>query len=294
MSFHHFFPGPALSRFVQSYWLDRHAPRSSPPARALPSGTAQIIIDLSGNGLRVPEGHITGSAPKVAGAVFNGADTRPVLLHYDEGAYPVHYMGVNFTPGGASPFFGPPAGELRDAHLPLEALWGRCAVDDLRERLLRAQTPAERVQVLEGALLAQLARPPERHPAVTLALRAFAPAPRGPVITRVVDQLALSHERFIALFRDEVGLSPKQYCRVRRFFRVVERVYGEERPNWTQLALACGYYDQAHFCHDFQQFAGVSPTVFLRDRHPFFPTFLMLPDVDTAAEEAPSLTALTQ
>src|SRR5262249_61410279 len=108
---------------------------------------------------------------------------------------------------------------------------------------------------------------------------------------QVADQLALSHARFIELFREEVGLRPKQFCRVRRFVSVLQRIRNEERPNWAQLALACGYYDQAHFCHDFQQFAGVSPSVYLRDRHPSHPTFLIPSNCDTAAEEA--LTALT-
>jgi AraC-like DNA-binding protein len=227
----------------------------------------------------------------VARALFNGADTHYIL---DAGGSPVHYMGVDFTPGGAYPFVGPPAGELRDAHLPLETLWGRCAVDDLRERLLQAQAPVERCQILEAVLLAQLARPLDHHPAVTLALRAFAAAPRVPVIAQVADHLALSRARFFAVFRDEVGLSPKQFCRVRRFVRVLERVYPEERPNWAQVALEYGYYDQAHLCHDFQHFAGVSPSVYIRDRSAELPTYLMLPTVDSPGEEAPYLTAMTR
>jgi AraC-like DNA-binding protein len=203
-------------------------------------------------------------------------------------------MGVDFRPGGAYPFVGPPGGELRNAHLPLDTLWGIRAVDELRERLMRARTPAERCQILEAALLAQLARPLERHPAVRLALRAFAVSPRGPVIAQVADQLALSHVRFIALFRDEVGLSPKQFCRVRRFVRMLQKLRDEEQPDWAQLALACGYYDQAHLTHEFQQFAGVSPGVYFRDRSASMPTYLLLPTVDAAAEGALSLTALAR
>jgi AraC-like DNA-binding protein len=207
-------------------------------------------------------------------ALFNGADTRYI---FDAVDYPVYRMGVDFKPGGAYPFIGPPAGELRDAHLPLEALWGIRAVDDLRERLMYTQTAAERCQILEEVLRAQLVRPLAHHPAVTLALRAFAAAPRGPTIAQVADQLGLSHTRFTAVFRNEVGLSPKQYCRVRRFYRVVARTWDEERPDWAQVALACGYYDQAHLCRDFQLFAGVSPGVFLRDREGATSTYLAAP-----------------
>ena len=285
MSFRSFSPGPLLSRFVRSFWHYQTGPQPHPRSRGLPSGTAQLIVDLGGDGVGIPDACVTGCAATVAGALFNGADTRCTL---DAGGSPLHYMGVNFTPGGAYPFVGPPGGELRNAHLPLDTLWGIRAVDELRERLMQTQTPEQRWQLLEAALLAQLARPLDHHPAVRLALRAFAAAPRGPTIAGVVDQLALSHSRFIALFRDEVGLSPKQFCRVRRFVRVLQHIYPEERPNWAQVAAECGYSDQAHLTRDFQQFAGVSPTVFLRDRSARNPTCLRLPPTDAPAEEAPS------
>jgi AraC-like DNA-binding protein len=216
--------------------------------------------------------------------LFNGADTRYIL---DEGGHAVHHLGVDFKPGGAFPFFGPPASELRDAHLSLETLWSIRAVDESRERLMRAQSLQEQFDILEGVLLAHLAHPLKRHPAVDVALRAFSAAPRGPVIAQLVDQLGLSHASFIQVFRDEVGLSPKQFSRVRRFYRVVQRAKREERPNWTQLALDSGYYDQAHLARDFQQYAGVCPTVFLRDRRADLPTHLTLPTVDTPAETPP-------
>jgi len=41
---------------------------------------------------------------------------------------------VHFRPGGAFPFLGLPAGELADAHLDLETLWGRRSAVELRER----------------------------------------------------------------------------------------------------------------------------------------------------------------
>jgi AraC-like DNA-binding protein len=223
-------------------------------------------------------------ASTLARALFNGADTHYII---EESGYAAHQLGVDFKPGGAHPFFGPRAGELRDAHLPLEALWGIRAVDEPRERLMRAQSLQERFDILEAVLLAHLAHPLKRHPAVTVALRAFSAAPRRLVIAQIADQLGLSHGRFIQVFRDEVGLSPKQFYRVRRFSWVVQRAVREERPNWAQLAMDFGYYDQAHLTRDFQQFAGVSPTVFLRDRRVDLPTYLTLPTVDTSAEAPP-------
>jgi hypothetical protein len=36
----------------------------------------------------------------------------------------------------------------------------------------------------------------------------------------------------------------------------------ESDVNWAALASGCGYFDQAHFIHDFQAFSGINPTTY--------------------------------
>lgn len=262
-----------MSRFVQSYWISRNETPSPGRDRWLPTGTAQLVIDLSGDGLCVPTHSVAGRSQDTCLALFNGADTTYCLL---ESHHPVYRVGVDFKPGGAYPFFAPSAGELQNAHVPLEALWGVRATE-LWELLLGSPTVSARLQALEQALLAHVIRPLEQRPEVAFALREFGRTPRPRSIAAVANDVELSHARFIQVFRDEVGLSPKQFCRVRRFASVVQRSWKEEQPDWATLALEYGYYDQAHLTHDFQRFAGVSPGVFLRDRSLRFPTFSLLP-----------------
>jgi AraC-like DNA-binding protein len=65
------------------------------------------------------------------------------------------------------------------------------------------------------------------------------------------------------LFQKEVGLTPKLFCRVRRFQRVLRCIQKGLAFDWTQIALECGYYDQAHFIHDFHAFSGINPSAYL-------------------------------
>jgi AraC-like DNA-binding protein len=171
-------------------------------------------------------------------------------------------MGVHFRPGGAFPFFQAPAGELHNTRLPLDALWaGRAA--ELRERLLEAPTPLARFQTLERFLRAAAVRPLARHPAVAFALGAF--QDMQPLsVSAVVERTGWSQRRFIEVFRHEVGLTPKLFCRVVRFQQVVQKVHWQRQVDWADVAVDCGYYDQAHFINDFQAFSGFSPATYLR------------------------------
>ena len=79
----------------------------------------------------------------------------------------------------------------------------------------------------------------------------------------------MSAKRFIERFKAEVGVSPKHYCRIRRFQRTVTRAHRGQIVDWPQVALECGYYDQAHFIHEFRSFAGLTPTGYQGSRTAF-------------------------
>jgi AraC-like DNA-binding protein len=82
----------------------------------------------------------------------------------------------------------------------------------------------------------------------------------------VVQGIGLSLRRFGELFGSEVGLPPKAFCRIRRFNEVLRRVERCIDVDWADVAASCGYFDQAHFNHDFRAFAGLTPSAYLRDR----------------------------
>ncbi|MCA1605812.1 MAG: helix-turn-helix domain-containing protein, partial [Acidobacteria bacterium] len=62
------------------------------------------------------------------------------------------------------------------------------------------------------------------------------------------------------LFSRTVGLTPKLYCGVLRFQRVVELTAAKQSASRVDVALAAGYSDQPHFNRQFREFAGVTPS----------------------------------
>jgi AraC-like DNA-binding protein len=251
-------PSPPLDAFIERFWLCADAPEHR-AERILPSGTIELVFNLRDDEIRICDPARLGGVRRLSGAAVSGTygsffviDT---LVH-------ASIVGVHFRPGGAVPFLGVPASELTGTHADLADFWGPAAAE-LRERLCAATTAAQRFSLLEAALLRRLRRPPGRHGAVALALAAFQRA-EVESVRAVAASAGLSQRRFIQVFAAEVGLTPKLYCRVRRFQRARRLVGTAVAPDWAGIAAACGYYDQSHLIRDFKEISGLSPTAYLR------------------------------
>lgn len=82
-------------------------------------------------------------------------------------------------------------------------------------------------------------------------------------IEALAGAVGVSRQHLAAQFRDRVGLSPKLYARICRFRRATAALKTSAAPDWAQLALDCGYFDQSHLIHDFQSFARRTPERFI-------------------------------
>lgn len=263
MTLRTYIPGPPLSEVVGLFWYyEGHDPPHR-KERRLPDGSMELIINLREDRLRVYDRRDHDLFRGFGGCLLSGAHSGFVVI---DTASQARIMGAHFKPGGAFPFLGLPAGELRDTQAPLEELWGTRA-DELRGRLLEAGTPEARFRILEQALLERATRPFNRHPAVAFALEEFQRVPHARMVSEVAARVGLSHKRFTRVFDEEVGLTPKVFRRVRRFQEALRLCAHEgSQIGLGELARACGYFDQAHFVRDFREFSGLTPTAYLASR----------------------------
>lgn len=255
-------PPPALAPFVASLWHhEADGPWTHTRERVLPSGTMQLLINLHEDELRAWHGEHDLVLRRTRGAALGGAGWRPVVIDTAEQQC---IVGVSFKPGGAYPFFAAPADELRAQGVELDLLWGRDGAV-LRERLLEQADPAARLRVLAATLQARVVRPLTADPAIGHAIAALE---HGDPVAAIGERLGLSPRRLIDRFSAQVGLTPKRFARVRRFQRIIRALTRGDAPPWAELALACGYFDQAHFIHEFKEFSGLHPTAYTpRDPH---------------------------
>jgi AraC-like DNA-binding protein len=161
-----------------------------------------------------------------------------------------------------------PAAELRDRPVTLEQVWGRTVIAELRDRLAAADGPHEMLTLLEEELARRLCDTAGlglvRHTSSVLA------ATRGAVL---IDELrasvGVSSTQLAQRFKELIGITPKRLARTYRFATTVFSIDPAEPIDWAGLASSAGYFDQAHFGHEFREFTGLTPTRYVEVRRQF-------------------------
>lgn len=249
-------PSRQLSAFVDYFWYMESQNTACQNELSIPDGSVDLIIDLAAD--KVLMATASNETLRLNNVLVCGPHSSHFVIC---NSLETRVIGIHFKPGGAYPFLGYPLNEFHNVIQSMDAIWGHLA-GELREELIDLPTVEHMFRVLNDRLLQLAVKPLDIHPAVQYAIDYFGrKSARTDHIRHIVDQIGISHRRFIELFQRETGYTPKRYSRIRRFQRVLRKI--NDRQNlldWSDIGVDCGYYDQSHFIKDFRAFSGLSPT----------------------------------
>ncbi|MES2177202.1 MAG: helix-turn-helix domain-containing protein [Gemmatimonadota bacterium] len=255
-------PRAPLNGLIDDLYYLEGAP---PYARlTLPPMPAALLIVNLGAPFRIRGGADLETAEYTDGCVI----TMPTRA-FDFG-YPLwtRSVGVHFKPWGLAPFLPMPAAELCDRPVTVEQVWGRSAIAELRDRMATANGPHEMLTLLEEELRRRLSETAGlglvRHTSSIIA------ATSGSVAIRDLTEAAgVSNTHLAQRFKALIGVTPKRLARTWRFAATVFSIDPAEPIDWAGLAGSAGYFDQAHFGHEFRDFTGLTPTRYIEVRQRF-------------------------
>jgi AraC-like DNA-binding protein len=182
------------------------------------------------------------------GAAVTGPRTR-AGYHVGE---PVPRVVMRLQPGRTRLLLGQTAKELVDRVVPLP--WAGIDLagvldGQLSDLLLSRMAARSRHEVARSDLA--------HHAATVLT--------QDTGISVTARRLHLSERQLRTIFTDTVGISPKHFTRIDRLRAVLA---GAGQSSWSDLAVAAGYYDQAHLTVEFRTIMGVPPAAFVSGRLP--------------------------
>jgi AraC-like DNA-binding protein len=247
-------PTAPLNECVRMLWYTQAPQVAHSRERVLPSGCVQVILNLARDFLLAcaEDGRCISLKPSlVVGA-------RPAYEIVDSSDM-AELIGVVFHPGGFAPFCSDPVDVFSSRSISLEDVWGRCA-RSLRDQLRETPGVHAKLDILETFLLSNFAARLCRNQMADFAIRRFAQRLTMPPVKEVARETGWSERHFSQVFREQVGLAPKTWCRIQRFQRAVRQLHAGADISWASLALNCGYYDQSHFANEFRAFSGIDMT----------------------------------
>jgi AraC-like DNA-binding protein len=244
---------PGLIPFVRSIaYNETELP--SGLERTMPTGGVALMLNLHEDEFRTYQGQDYSDVRRTSGAILSGPHTRATVIDSAEMRCNVSVM---FETGGALQFFGVPMSDVCNSLVPLDELIARFGIE-LRERVLNAPLPMQKLRIVEEVLLERLTGT-QTEPSITLAASALA---EGALVSDVTERVGMPPKRFVRNFRSQIGLTPKRWARVHRLQRLLRSVRSQSSVDWGAAAVEHGFYDQSHLINDFRQLTGITPTAY--------------------------------
>lgn len=237
LGFQAFMPHPALAAWVQCYWIMRQPvlPDTGYLATLYPDGGSSLSFYFSPYPL----------LPR-----FSNSQTRSTV-HLSG---PQDVISIRFYPGGAFGLLGPDAVQLTDTVIDATDL----AISSLQQQLCTTEQISERLHFIEQWLLEQKRRQHIEAGLVQHLLPLLQPQHK-PSVTALSAAVNLSKRQFERIFLRQTGLTARQLKLLLRVRCARQLINLKPEQTLTDIALCSGFYDQAHFIHQFQRITGQSP-----------------------------------
>jgi AraC-like DNA-binding protein len=273
---------PQLRPFVRGYLASSSFLPQPVRERHLPSAEIPLVLNFG-----APHRRLDTTEPdrwvSRDGAWVVGLHDRHQLV---EAAGEREFMVVRLTPLGAHHFLRMPMHLIAGQAVELNAFDPKLA-GLVMSRVGAARSWDDRFAAMEALIAERVAQatPPS---GLALVWRKLEAADGRLPLGRLASEIDCSHRALIAQFRTCIGATPKAMGRLLRFNRAMRSLdalnrnrrsgpaskpYIESRApddlpapsiHWADIAADCGYFDQSHFIREFRQFAGATPTEFVR------------------------------
>lgn len=258
MDYRTYKPQADLSALVKCHWtLEVPAEMSGTRQRILPDGCIDMIFLLGDDIRRILPGggHVLQPRAMVLGQITEAFDVEP------QGH--VNSFAVRFHPHGFSNFVPTSISELANMETPLEAVLGKSVADALTLEVIQAAGTEERIRIVETFLLEKLNDRSTMDQLIDRTVEAILASKGSARIGAIVQDDRAERRKLERMFRDRVGVSPKQLSKVIRLQAALKLMLDGPQEKLTSIAYDSAYYDQAHFIKDFKEFTGVSPKQFM-------------------------------
>ncbi|MEZ5083283.1 MAG: helix-turn-helix domain-containing protein [Bacteroidales bacterium] len=254
MKFH--IPVSPLDQFIDHFFYYTGVNPEHEVDRFLPDGEVQLIFDLTDFPKYIYDNFSLKEIQSCRHVWFSGFRTEPITIPSGKES---EMLIVQFKKGKAFPFLSEPMHTLKNCVVDAELVLSS-EILDIRDVLLEKKTAGEKFQFLEKRLVTLFLDQLHHNPYVEFAINKIISSPNQCSIRTIAQKAGYSQKHIIKIFKEYVGVSPKEFLKVIRFQKAIQEIERQMAIDWSSIAFDCGFYDQSHFIADFKLFSGFTPT----------------------------------
>lgn len=253
-------PAPPLDHFIENFLYYKGYNPSHSIDRFLPDGNVYLLIDLTETPKFIYDNESLAEIQTCKKVWFSGIRNQYITIPSGRDN---EMFVINFHKGKAYPFVDMPMHELTDYVVDGDLVMSP-EILNLRELMLDLLTVQQKFHFAEQYLLQTFQTKLIQNPFVDYAVKLLVQSPQQLSMQHLADKVGFSQKHLIKIFKEHVGVTPKSFLKIIRFQKAIQEIETSQPANWTSIAYDSGYYDQAHFIHDFKNFSGFTPNQFLQ------------------------------
>lgn len=170
-------------------------------------------------------------------------------------------FGIRFKVGGFAFFSKIPVYQFKNQLVDIQEVWGEDALS-YQQQMIKANDIKTRINLTEIFLKKKYQK--HKYTQFSSAALEMDNYQESFSIQKLASAFSYSPSRFRQVFKEVIGISPKEYMMIRRINQAFQKQ--AKISSLTALALELGYYDQAHFVHHCKKITGMRPKELFQQR----------------------------
>ncbi|HVW96475.1 MAG TPA: helix-turn-helix transcriptional regulator [Mucilaginibacter sp.] len=248
-------PPTVLKSYVRCFWVLEHDFGEEEDAyvyRSIADGCVEVVFHYRAAFNEL----ITGGQPHnwQSGIHFQSSRYRRFETRESFGIF-----GAYIYPFAVPCFFNVPSTETSNEMLSLDTFLGQEG-RELEEKIMLAPSNQARAAILSAYFEKKLHKAQCRDKHIATSIKHLIHTDSAISVEDLAKRFNLSTRQFGRKFKEYAGFSPKMYMRLTRLTNAVKLQKTDK--SLSEIAYACGYYDQSHFIHEVKLFTGYHPSFY--------------------------------
>ncbi len=166
---------------------------------------------------------------------------------------------VEFKPNTAKYFIPCQLHDFQNDIVDITEIWGNDAYE-LTQQITALKNDSNKISLIEEFLKYKIIK--KKQSVIDNSVNLIIASKGFVEVSELARKACLSNAQFRKRFKEEIGISPSQYCKIVRINTTLDLFEKSYQKPLVELSYQLGYFDQSHFIKDFKSVTGFSPRSF--------------------------------